>query len=53
MWNESEHSFPMRPLSPLSGRPPVDNCVVLTAILLVLKTGIGWGDLPLEPGYSY
>ena len=32
------------------GRQPVDNRKALTGILFVLKTGIGWEDLPQEMG---
>jgi transposase len=32
------------------GRKPLDNRAVLTGILFVLKTGIGWEDLPQEMG---
>jgi transposase len=32
------------------GRKPVDNGRALTGILFVLKTGIGWEDLPQEMG---
>ncbi|CAG0930646.1 hypothetical protein TFLX_01865 [Thermoflexales bacterium] len=30
------------------GRKPVDNRRALTGILFVLKTGLGWEDLPQE-----
>ena len=32
------------------GRKPVDNRRALTGIIFVLKTGIGWEDLPQEMG---
>jgi len=32
------------------GRKPLDNRAVLTGILFVLKSGIGWEDLPQELG---
>ena len=32
------------------GRKPLDNRKALTGILFVLKTGIGWEDLPQEMG---
>jgi len=32
------------------GRQPIDNRRALTGILFVLKTGIGWEDLPQEMG---
>lgn len=33
-----------------NGRPPVSNRRALTGILFVLRTGIGWEDLPKEMG---
>ena len=33
-----------------AGRKPVDNRRALTGIIFVLKTGIGWEDLPQEMG---
>jgi transposase len=32
------------------GRKPIDNRPALTGIMFVLKTGIGWEDLPQEMG---
>jgi len=32
------------------GRKPLDNRMILTGILFVLKTGIPWDDLPAELG---
>jgi len=32
------------------GRKPIDNRQALTGIMFVLKTGIGWEDLPQEMG---
>jgi transposase len=32
------------------GRKPLDNRCALTGIIFVLKTGIGWEDLPQEMG---
>ena len=32
------------------GRKPVSNRAALTGVLFVLKTGMGWEDLPLEMG---
>jgi transposase len=34
------------------GRPPIDNRTVFTCMLFMLKTGIGWRDLPTELGAS-
>jgi transposase len=54
LWNEVESLFPEYEQSPDGGRRPKENRVVLTAILFVLKTGIGWKDLPTEAfGCSY
>jgi transposase len=54
LWNEIEPLFPKHEPSPEGGRRPKENRVVLTAILFILKTGIGWKDLPTEAfGCSY
>ena len=54
LWNEIEQLFPEYEASPDGGRPPTETRTVLTAVLFVLKTGIGWKDLPTEAfGVSY
>jgi transposase len=54
LWNEIAHLFPKHVQSPEGGRHRIEDRVVLTAILFVLKTGIGWEDLPPEAfGCSY
>lgn len=54
LWNEIELLFPEYESSPDGGRPPKEARRVLTAVLFVLKTGIGWKDLPTEAfGVSY
>jgi transposase len=54
LWNEIEQLFPEYESSPDGGRPPTEARTVLTAVLFVLKTGIGWKDLPTEAfGVSY
>ncbi len=54
LWNEIEPFFPAHCPSPEGGCPPRDARTVLTAVLFVLKTGIGWKDLPTEAfGVSY
>ena len=54
LWDEIADLFPAPEPSPDGGRPATDPRVVLTAILFVLKTGIGWEDLPAEAfGCSY
>jgi len=54
LWNEIEPLFPEYEFSPDGGRPPTETRTVLTAVLFVLKTGIGWKDLPTEAfGVSY
>jgi transposase len=35
-----------RPRLPRGNRPPIDNRIILAAILLVLLTGIAWADRP-------
>jgi transposase len=52
LWNEIEHLFPVHEPSPKGGRPPVGNREVFTCLMFVLKTGIGWRDLPTEMGAS-
>src|SRR4029078_1387513 len=46
LWDEIADLFPSPELSPDGGRHPIEPRVVMTAILFVLKTGIGWEDLP-------
>lgn len=54
LWNQVEPLFPKYQPSPDGGHPPKDARTVLTVILFVLKTGIGWKDLPTEAfGCSY
>lgn len=54
LWSEIEQLFPEYEASPEGGRPPKEARRVLTAVLFVLKTGIGWKDLPTEAfGVSY
>jgi transposase len=48
LWNEIEPLFPKYVPSPEGGCPPKEARQVLRAILFVLKTGIGWKDLPTE-----
>jgi transposase len=48
LWDEIEQLFPEYEPSPDGGRPPKEARRVLTAVLFVLKTGIGWKDLPTE-----
>jgi transposase len=54
LWNEIEPLFPRHVSSPDGGQPPKSARTVLTVILFVLKTGIGWKDLPTDAfGCSY
>ncbi len=48
LWTEIEDLFPVHEVSPEGGRPRRTDRAVLTAIIFVLKTGIGWKDLPTE-----
>ncbi len=48
LWDEIEQLLPEYQPSPDGGRPPKEARQVLTAVLFVLKTGIGWNDLPTE-----
>lgn len=51
LWDQVEPLLPPQPPpSPKGGRPRVDHRPALTGIVFVLKTGIGWQDLPTEMG---
>jgi transposase len=50
LWAIIEPLLPPQVPSPRGGRPPVAHRAALTGILFVLKTGIGWEDLPTEMG---
>ena len=52
LWTEIEPLFPVHQPSSKGGRPPVVNRSVFTCLLFMLKTGIGWRDLPTELGAS-
>jgi len=52
LWDEVGPLLPPHGPRPRGGRPPVDDRVALAGILFVLKTGIGWEDLPREIGCS-
>ena len=52
LWSEIEPLFPKHRQSCQGGRPPVDNRSVFTCIVFMLKTGIGYRDLPTEMGAS-
>jgi transposase len=50
LWAVIEPLLPPPKPKPKGGRPPIPNRNALTGILFVLKTGIGWEDLPQEMG---
>ena len=52
LWEAIESLFPKHQQSPKGGRKPIDNRTVFTSIVFLLKTGIGWRDLPIELGAS-
>ena len=52
LWAELEPLFPTHEPSGKGRRPPIDNRTVFTCVLFMLKTGIGWRDLPTELGAS-
>lgn len=52
LWSEIEPLFPRHEQSSKGGRRPVDNRAVFTCIVFLLKTGIGYRDLPTEMGAS-
>lgn len=50
LWERIEPLIPPEAEKPYGGRPRCDDRAVLTGILFVLKTGIGWEYLPQEMG---
>lgn len=50
LWAVIEPLLPPDPPRPKGGRKRISNRKCLTGILFVLKTGIGWEDLPQEMG---
>lgn len=48
LWAIIEPLLPPHPPRPKGGRRPVDDRACFAGILFVLKTGIGWEDLPQE-----
>ena len=50
LWAIIQPMLPQQTPSSKGGRPRLDDRKALTAILFVLKTGIGWEDLPQEMG---
>jgi transposase len=50
LWEIVEPLLPPHPPRPRGGRKPVDDRACFAGILFVLKTGIGWEDLPQEMG---
>lgn len=50
LWVRIERLIPPARTRPRGGRPPVDDRAVLTGIVFVLRTGIGWEYLPQEMG---
>ena len=50
LWEHIEPLLPPEPPKPKGGRPKIPDRQVLSGILFVLKTGIGWGFLPQEMG---
>ena len=50
LWEIVEPLLPPHRPRPRGGRPPADDRACFTGIVFVLKTGIGWEDLPAEMG---
>jgi transposase len=50
LWEIVQPLLPPHPPRPKGGRKPVDDRACFAGILFVLKTGIGWEDLPAEMG---
>ena len=52
LWAAIEPLFPKHRQSPKGGRRPIDDRTASASLVFLLKTGIGWRDLPLELGAS-
>lgn len=52
VWNEIEELYPAYEPSPRGDRPPVGNRSVFACLMFLLKTGLGWRDLPTDLGAS-
>lgn len=52
LWQAFEPLLPEQKPSPQGGRPPVPNRQCLEGIILVLRTGMAWQDLPTGLGYG-
>ena len=50
LWVLIQPLIPPHPPQPKGGRPFLDDRKVLTGIILILKTGLPWEDLPQEMG---
>lgn len=50
LWSRIEPLLPPPKEHPKGGRPPLPDRAALTGILFVLKTSIGWEDLPRRAG---
>jgi transposase len=50
LWRRIEPLLPKEPPKPKGGRPRKSDRACLTGIVYVLKTGIGWEELPQEMG---
>ncbi len=50
LWSVIEPLLPPEQPKPKGGRPRISNRKCLTGSVFVLKTGIGWEDLPPELG---
>jgi transposase len=51
LWSEIEELLPVKPRRKRNpGRKRVGNREALTEIIFILKTGMGWEDLPQELG---
>ena len=52
LWTRLQPLLPVVKLSPLGGRPRLDDELAFNGILFVLRTGIAWEDLPQELGFG-
>jgi|SRR5690606_14125938 transposase len=52
LWSRVEPILPKHPPGRTGGRPRIDDRVCLVGIMMVLKTGMNWHDVPEEIGAS-
>lgn len=48
LWAETEELFPTYEQLSKGGRPPVEDRLAFTCLVFMLKSAIGWRDMPSE-----